>query len=129
MEDRLGNEYNGMMSIFPHSCDENPNRPCLVCCGNVEAYQKACGVFEHTASGIVQHVPCPYCGEWNCSHNDSTAPVRHVVYPSPEVARRLEELTAQLRKSLDEGNSFEQRPSPDPRILVPGPFKGVAYDN
>jgi len=80
-------------------------------------------IFEKTPNGIVQHGPCPYCGEWNCSHNDSTAPVRHFIHPYPETARKLEELTTSLRKSLDEGNSFEQRPSPNPRILVPGwPF-------
>jgi hypothetical protein len=48
MEDRLRNEYNGMVSLFPHSCDESPNQPCLACFASTEAYQEACGVPQGT---------------------------------------------------------------------------------
>jgi hypothetical protein len=74
-------------------------------------------IFEKTPNGIIQHGPCPYCGEWNCWHNDSTAPVRYFMCAGS--APEAEELTERLRKSLDEGNSFARRPCK----LVPGwPF-------
>jgi hypothetical protein len=36
-------------------------------------------IFEKTRNGIVQHGPCPYCGEWNCSHDIEPANAERVV--------------------------------------------------
>lgn len=36
-------------------------------------------IFEKTPNGIVQHGPCPYCGEWNCSHDTDPANADRVV--------------------------------------------------
>ena len=35
-------------------------------------------IFELTPKGIIQYGPCPYCGNWNCSHDG---------FP-PEIERR-----------------------------------------
>jgi len=44
-------------------------------------------IFEKTPNGVVQHGPCPYCGEWNCSHDD----LKLAVLPNPEEARKQTE--------------------------------------
>jgi hypothetical protein len=36
-------------------------------------------IFEKTPNGIVQHGPCPYCGEWNCAHDTDPANAERVV--------------------------------------------------
>jgi hypothetical protein len=36
-------------------------------------------IFEKTSNGIVQHGPCPYCGDWNCSHDNDPANAERVV--------------------------------------------------
>jgi hypothetical protein len=108
-----------MMTLFPHSCDESPNQPCLACCA-IEAEAKAYCSTPESKEEVRVRPPsqCPDCGEWNCSHDDSTAPVRHFVDPYPEATQKREENTERLRKSLD-GEPVEQRPS----RLVPGwPF-------
>jgi hypothetical protein len=52
-------------------------------------------IFEKTSNGIVQHGPCPYCGEWNCSHNDT------LYSPTPERVRMREEAQARMKERLD----------------------------
>jgi hypothetical protein len=38
-------------------------------------------IFEKTPNGIIQHGPCPCCGEWNCSHDADPANAERVVVP------------------------------------------------
>jgi hypothetical protein len=52
-------------------------------------------IFEKTPNGIVQHGPCPYCGEWNCSHNDSQ------YSPTPEQLEARARLEARQKELLD----------------------------
>jgi hypothetical protein len=64
-------------------------------------------IFKKTQNGVVQHGPCPGCGEWGCICGEWSC---YAVDPARKVTRKLEEIPEQLRKSLDEFNSFGTTP-------------------
>jgi hypothetical protein len=68
-------------------------------------------LFEKTPNGIVQHGPCPQCGEWNCFHDDSK------YIPTPKQKESLARLMAVLEEQRD-------RKAKRTTHLVPGwPFR------
>ena len=42
-------------------------------------------IFEKTANGVVQHGPCPYCGEWACTCGAWDCPHKHKDYTVDDV--------------------------------------------
>ena|GEM_PF-6457518 len=77
-------------------------------------------IFEKTPNGVVQHGPCPYCGEWACTCSAWACPDKHKDYTVDDVEairnHRISKETSERIKLLKE----QRDRRPKRTYLVPG---------
>jgi hypothetical protein len=69
-------------------------------------------IFEKTPNDIVQHGPCPYCGEWACTCSAWACPDKHKDYTVDDLEairnHRISKETAERTKLLQEKEAVER---------------------